>query len=256
MASQTSRVETHEADGIIEIRFRSEKALNLLDETLLQGLVEAARALEDRDDLRAALIIGGESHFTAGMNLNARGETAPKGAAGRPRSTLLGPRACAALEAIPVPTLAVIEGHCIGGGMALAAACDFRIVAEGARLRVPEIALGMSMGWQSLPRFVALMGPAKAKRLVMLAETISAATAEAWGFVDELTPDGETLARARAWASSLAAMPPLPVRMTKRAINAVATALHEPISHMDGDQLAFTLTTEDFRNAAARFRKT
>jgi enoyl-CoA hydratase/carnithine racemase len=232
-----SRVELHEAEGIAEIRFRSETALNLLDEEILAGLVDAARALEDREDVKAALIVGGDAHFTAGMNLNA-----PR-AAGRPGSTVLGPRACAAIESIPMPTVAVIDGHCIGGGMAIAAACDFRVVAESARLRVPEIALGMSMGWQSLPRFVALVGPARAKRLVMLAETIDAATAERWGFVDELAPAGQALERARAWARALAAMPAGPVRMTKRHINAVANALNDPVSHMDGDQLAYTLTT-------------
>ena len=236
-------------DGIAELRFRSEGELNLLDEAILDGLVAAARALEDRDDVRAVLVLGGERNFSAGMNLNA-----PRGPRG-PRSHRLGPRACAAIEAIPAPTIAVIEGHCIGGGMAIAAACDFRVVGAGARLRVPEIALGMSMGWGSLPRFTALMGPARAKRLVMLAETIDAATAERWGFVDEPAAEGDAHVRARIFAEALAAMPAEPVRMTKRAINAVANALNEPVSHMDGDQLAYTLTTEEFRAATARFRK-
>ncbi|MFX6743372.1 enoyl-CoA hydratase/isomerase family protein, partial [Acinetobacter baumannii] len=77
-------------------------------------------------------------------------------------------------------TVAAIEGWCVGGGVALAVSLDLRVVGRGATLYVPEIERGMNMSWGSLPRLVNLVGPAKAKRIVVLAERIDATRAVSW----------------------------------------------------------------------------
>ena len=93
-------------------------------------------------------------------------------------------------------TIAAIEGPCIGGGVALAASLDFRFCGEGAHFRIPEVALGMNMSWGSLPRLLALMGPARTKQAVILADDrISSAEAREWGLVEKVVPDGQALAR-------------------------------------------------------------
>ena len=160
---------------------------------------------------------------------------------------------CAAWEALEPVTIAAIEGWCIGGGTALAVSCDWRVAADNASFYVPELKLGMNMSWQSVPRFTHLIGPAKTKQLLILGEQLDAATAERWGLFDYLCAPGEALARARALAAQVAAMPPVPVRMAKRAINASATALDNAVSHMDADQFLLTQGTEDALEGALAF---
>ena len=84
-------------------------------------------------------------------------------------------------------------------------------------------------------------------------EPADAATCLAWGMADEVVPAGEARAAAGRWAAKVAALPPLPVRMTKEAVNATANALHHATSYMDRDQYLLTVRTEDFREGATAF---
>jgi enoyl-CoA hydratase/carnithine racemase len=118
---------------------------------------------------------------------------------------------------------------------------------------VPELKLGMNMSWQSVPRFVNLIGPAKTKQLLLLAERLPAETALAWGLVDYLAEPGESLLRAQVLAGQLAAMPPVPLRMAKRAINASANALNDATSFMDADQFLLTQGMTDAVEGALAF---
>ena len=91
------------------------------------------------------------------------------------QALLLGPDMCAAWEALEQVTIAAIEGYCLGGGLALAVACDWRVCAENATLRLPEVPLGINMSWQANPRITALVGPARAKEITILGEDVTAA---------------------------------------------------------------------------------
>jgi enoyl-CoA hydratase/carnithine racemase len=137
--------------------------------------------------------------------------------------------------------------------MALSVACDWRVVADNAQLYVPELKLGMNMSWQSVPRFVNLIGPARTKQLLLLAQPHAAAEMKNWGLVDYLTKPGDSLSRARELAMQVAAMPPIPVRMAKRAITEAATVLNQATSFMDIDQFLGAHTTEDAREGAEAF---
>jgi len=111
----------------------------------------------------------------------------------------------------------------------------------------------MNMSWRTLPRLVALIGPARAKRFVMFGEPADAPTCEAWGLCDEVVEDGGALAAARAWAAKVAALPPLPVRMTKEAVSAVAAATAHASIYMDRDQFLLATRTADYREGIAAF---
>jgi enoyl-CoA hydratase len=88
-------------------------------------------------------------------------------------------------------TIGAIEGFCIGGGVALAVALDFRVMARNGHMRVPEIGLGMNMSWQSVPRMLHLIGPARTKQAVILADQrISAQEAHEWGLVEQDHKEG------------------------------------------------------------------
>ena len=229
-------------------------ARNALSTALMQELTEVARSLRLRADVLAVILTGGASAFSAGADLSdVRTRTTAPSLLETREAIAVGPDMCRTWEEIEAVTIVAVEGYCIGGGCALAVACDFRILGEGAYMRLPEVPLGINMSWRSIPRIATLAGPSRAKRFVMFGEPADAATCLAWGMADEVTPAGEALRVAGDWARKVAALPPLPVRMTKEAVNAAANAHHHATSFMDRDQYLLTARTEDFREGAKAF---
>ena len=166
------------------VRFDRGDGINALSPEALRQLTNAARSFEDDGDTSVVVLTGGPKTFSAGFDL--------KDAEGRSRRTMdigslrrhlkLGPRLTGAWHEMEQITIGAIEGFCIGGGVALAVALDFRIMGRDAHLRVPEIGLGMNMSWQSIPRMLHLIGPARTKQAVILADQrISAAEAYRMG---------------------------------------------------------------------------
>src|SRR5207302_2840295 len=166
-------------------------------------LTNAARSFEDDGATSVVVLTGGPKAFSAGFDL--------KDAEGRSRNTMdigalrrhlkLGPRLSRAWQEMEQITIAAIEGFCIGGGVALAVALDFRVMARDAHMRVPEIGLGMNMSWQSVPRLRHLMGPARTKQAVLLADQrIAAAEAYEWRLVAADAEPEQACGDARAHA--------------------------------------------------------
>ncbi len=245
-----------ERDGrVLTVHFDSGSEVNSLSNALMRELTSLAREIQDDSELSCVILTGRADTFTAGMDLRDPELAALKRLTVAEKRTLLklGPAMCSAWEAIEAVTVVAIEGMCIGGGMALAVSCDWRVASQEATLYVPELKLGMNMSWQSVPRFVNLIGPAKTKQLLLLAERIPADTGLDWGLVDYLAEPGEALARAKVLGKQLAAMPPVPLRMAKRAINASANALNDATSFMDADQFLLAQGMEDAVEGARAF---
>jgi enoyl-CoA hydratase/carnithine racemase len=235
-------------DGAVaEVRLNRPAARNAFSLSLMRQLTEAAGVFAKSIDVQAVILTGAETYFSAGADLAdpERARTPAATRLERRQIARLGPDLCQAWEDLEQVTIAAIEGYCIGGAAALALACDFRIAGEGAYLRLPEISLGMNMSWRSLPRLASLAGPSRAKRFAIFCEPCDADQALAWGMIDEKTEQGGALDLARAWAAKVAALPPIPVRMTKEAINAASGALHRATSVMDRDQWMLTAETDD-----------
>jgi enoyl-CoA hydratase/carnithine racemase len=227
---------------------------NALSRQLILELTETAQSFVN--DLEThAIILTAKGAFTAGADLKDPGmdRRRANGLLERRRMIRIGPDMCDAWERLEQVTICAIEKYCIGGGGALAAACDFRIVGQSAHFRLPEIPLGMNMSWHAVPRLVSLIGPARTKRFVIFGEKVEAEEAFAWGLADEIAPDGETLAHAKDWAARLAKLPPNAVRMTKQSVNATANALHHATTFMDLDQYALATTSEDYKEAIKAF---
>jgi enoyl-CoA hydratase/carnithine racemase len=243
-------------ESIVEVALARAEARNALNGELMEELTEAARLLRLRTDVRAVILTGADSFFSAGADLSAsQARLAQPSLIESRRAVMAGPDLCRAWEEIEAVTIAAIEGYCIGGASALALACDFRLMGEGAYMRLPEVPLGMNMSWRSLPRIVALAGPSRAKQYVMFGEPADAARCLDWGLADEVTPKGAALAVARVWAEKVAALPPLPVRMTKEAVNAIAYATAPATIYMDRDQYLLATKSADFREGVAAFRE-
>lgn len=227
---------------------------NALSLKAMQALIDAAEHLR-ADTTCHTVVLTGAGAFTAGADLKDPDRAAVSKATRleQRQSLKLGPDMCAAWETLEQITIAAIERYCIGGGVALAVACDHRIMAEDAFLRLPEIPLGMNMSWQTNPRTVALVGPSRAKLFTILGEPCPAQTALEWGLVDDVTAPGESLSAAQALAQRYASVPPIALRMTKQAINVAASPLGHATSYMDRDQFAYASTTSDQSEAIQAF---
>ena len=241
---------------IARVTFDRGNRLNALSPEVMRQLRAAAESFEDDLATSVVVLTGRADGFSAGFDLkDAEGaERASLPLGERRRALRIGPNMCRAWYEMDQVTIAAIEGHCIGGGVALSVSLDFRFCGQSAHFRVPEVELGMNMSWGSVPRILQLIGPARTKQAVILAsEKISSAEAYEWGLVEKVAPDGQVLAEAMAFAEKIAAMPPLPVTMIKTSVNRLAGALDDLAAHMDTDQFAITNTSEDHREGVAAF---
>ena len=243
----TDLVTVEKADRIAMVRFDRKDPANALSFAIMRELTAVAHDLADDPDLCALVLTGRMDNFCLGMDLKDAevAKSATAGLAERRVMLKTGPRMCRAWEELDPLTIVAIEGWCVGGGVALAVSCDLRIIGVSGHLYVPEVERGFNMSWGSVPRITNLVGPAKAKRIVVLAEKLDAARAVDWGLADEAAPDGTALEAAMEMARRADSLPPNGIHLCKAAINAHANALNATASHADMDQFALTQNSED-----------
>lgn len=246
---------------VMTVRLNREAEFNSLSFGLMHELTAFAKAHQQDETVHAIILRGAEKFFSAGADLSIFAEKKAKAASGERRPNLLalrkeariGPEMCKAWESLQPVTIAAIEGHCIGGAAALALCCDFRVLGQSASMRLPEVPLGINMSWHTIPRLVNLVGPSRAKRMVMFGKPVSAESLLAWGGADEVVADGMAYEAASKMAQEVCALPPLPVRMTKEAVNAAAAATSYASTFMDSDQFLLTSLSEDFDEGVDAF---
>jgi enoyl-CoA hydratase/carnithine racemase len=227
---------------------------NAMSAELMREMIACAARLAARRDVDVVILCGSGGCFSAGADLKDASRWAGRQPLERQREiAALGYRMARAWEELPQITLAAIEGYAIGGGLALAVALDWRVIAKDAFVSLPEIALGIPLTWGTLPRLVNLAGPARAKRLTILCERIPAGDALAMGLADWLAPPGKALARAREIAAQVLALPRNSVRMSKESINAYASIGAHAASHMAHDQVQLAAGSAEARAARETF---
>lgn len=245
-----------ERDGrIATVRFDTGEKPNALSQRLMRELTTAAEQFHDDPDISAVILTGRSDVFSMGADLkDPEGLDARKAGLAKRRILLrAGPRLCEAWEQVDALTICAIEGWCVGGGAALAASCDLRVMGHGGRVYIPEVERGMNMSWGSVPRLVALVGPARTKRLAALCEKVEAETALHWGLADHVTPDGEALGKAMEIAQDAAALPPTALKLVKHDTNIAAHALAKATSHRDLEAFALMQQSDDFREGVTAF---
>jgi enoyl-CoA hydratase/carnithine racemase len=208
--------------GLGRLALNRPAKLNALSPQTLQELIDASQWLAAQPDLRVLLVAGEGRAFCAGFDLGAMRD------ASRPidrEATDLGRRMVEAVEAIPAITLALVQGHCVGGGLLLAGACDLRMAAEDVRFSIPEMEIGIPLGWGGVPRLIRLVGPTVAMELVLDCRPFDAAQALAWRFVNRVVPVDQLAAQGQAWAERLASRPLGALRTTKQRFAGAAEML-------------------------------
>lgn len=253
MTASTDPIHIETEDRVALVRFDTGHRANPLSVDAMHALHDAALRLARDPKLSAVVLTGTAAAFTYGFDLRDARRMAALPLDERREALSIGPRMCAAWERIEALTVAAVEGWCVGGGVALASALDLRVAGRSATFYVPEIERGMNMSWGSVPRLVNLLGAPRAKRVVMLAEKVTAPTAADWGFVDACVDDGTVVPRALELARRAASMPPVQLRMCKAGIDAHANALNGVAAALDRDQYLLAQVSADYAEGVAAF---
>ena len=238
-------------DRIGRITLNRPDKLNPLSTQCLEELVAAATWFDGQDQVRVVIVHGAGRAFTAGADLSSFGGptgTLPRDAADAGR------RMAEAVEGMQAVTIAAIHGHCIGGGVVLAAACDLRVAAESTNFAIPEVDLGIPLAWGGIQRLVREIGPAATRELVMTCRSFSAAEAHVRGMVNTVSADDAYLADAEELARQLAKKSRLTLRSTLQAVDAAAEELVSTgTAWSDADSLVNALHDDESREAGRQY---
>ena len=227
--------------------------LNLVTRELLDELSAALDVLATAapTDVRAVVVSGrSERAFSAGSHV---GEfEAQRGPGGHERHALE-ERVGSALAGLPMPTIAAIEGNALGGGLELALACDIRICSERARLGLPEVRLAVTPGTGGTQRLPRIVGPARAKELILTGRLLTATEAERIGLVSEVVPAGQAVARAVAIAEEIATFGPIAVREAKRLVDTAMDVELEAGIELELEASGRVFATDDLLEGSRSF---
>jgi enoyl-CoA hydratase len=203
-------------NGVAVLTLNRPEVLNALDRATLKALLASLERLGTVAELRAVLVTGAGRAFAAGADIAEMSALDPAAAEAFSRE---GHRALAALEALPVPTIAAVNGYALGGGCELACACDWIYASRSARFGQPEVKLGLIPGFGATSRLVRRVGVAWAKELILTGEPIDAEAALRIGLVNRLFDAEQLLEAAEAAAASVARRGPRAVALAKRVMH-------------------------------------
>ena len=226
-------------DGVTVVRLDN-PPVNALSRAVLAEIGAVANALARDAAVKAVVLTGEGKAFAAGADIS------EFGGADRAREITNGFRAAFdAVAGVPRPVIAAVNGVALGGGMELALACDFRVVADTARLGQPEILLGIIPGAGGTQRLPRLVGPARAKELVWSGRQVGADEALAIGLADRVAPAAELVETALAWASELAAGAVAAMGLAKAAIDRGLDGPLDAGLDIESDAFAEVFGTDD-----------
>jgi enoyl-CoA hydratase len=204
-------------DRVATITFNRPKSLNAMNSETMGELYQAVTACKNDDGIKALILTGsGEKAFVAGADISEMAKLQPKEAlvfAELAHETLR------ALETLPKPSIAAVNGFALGGGTEIAMACDMRFASDKARFGQPEITLGIIPGWGGTQRLARLIGMGRAKELIMGGSQVDAKRAYELGLVNQVFPGDQLMEETRKFAKTLAGMPGVALKMAKHSIN-------------------------------------
>jgi enoyl-CoA hydratase len=252
MAYEFLKVATE--DGIARVTIDRPKA-NALNDQVVSELGRCLGELRDAPSVRAVLVTGaGEKFFVAGADIGGLAQFAGQrdGLAARANSRS-GQETLSLLESLGKPTIAAINGFCLGGGLELALACTLRTASRTAKLGLPEVSLGIIPGYGGTQRLARIAGPAVAREWILTGEHYSAEEAHRVGVVNRVFDPGDLLAGTEALARTILTRAPVAVRF---AMEAIARGLETNLAdgqRLECDLFGILATTEDTREGMSAF---
>ncbi len=219
--------------SIAVLRLARPEVRNAISNALLGELLAAVSSLaaeaaaaprSDGPSLAGVVVTGSGGAFSSGMDLRERAGFSDDDLRAQRRGIT---SLMAALHELPVVTIAAVEGPAFAGGFELALACDLVVAAESAVFALPEVGVGIFPGGGATQTLTWLVGPARARDVILTGRRLSALEAEAWGVVARVVPDGTAEAAALALAARVAEGAPLGIRQAKAAIRGAHRSLAE-----------------------------
>jgi len=254
---QTDEITLRRDGDISYICLNRPEKNNTLTFSALKTLKEIALGFADDIDTKVVILHARGKHFSFGADINDIQAEIAKDTPLilRRRQMALGADLLKAIVDIPQVTICAVQGMAVGGATAIASACDFRIGSSDCKMSYGEVKLGMNLMWQALPLCVQLLGPAKAKKMVMSGSQENADTLLSWGFLDEISPPDQLLESAAVMAKLYTSLPPMAVQAIKKSINTYSDALAQASMHMDTDQFLLLQNSEDAKEAFAALKQ-
>ena len=244
------------ADGVVRLTISNPAKRNALDHPILDAIAATLNELaSDGSGARCVVVTGAHGMFSAGYDI---GEIPEEEFEERAEQLVAHPftEAIDALEAFPYPTLAVLPGHTIGGGLELALACDLRVAKQDIKLGMPPAKLGLVYSHTGLRRFIDAIGAARTRELFLLGSYIDAPTALAWGLVNRVAAADELEALALEVADELASNAPLSQLGNKRVIAALLSAEAELSAEVEEELIELrraSFASKDMREGMKAF---
>ena len=244
------------ADGVVRLTISNPAKRNALDHPILDAISDTLGELSaPRSPARCVLITGAHGMFSAGYDI---GEIPAEEFEERAERLVAHPftQAIDALEAFPRPTLAMLPGHTIGGGLELALACDLRVAKDAIKLGMPPAKLGLVYSHTGLRRFIDAIGAARTRELFLLGSYIDAPTALAWGLVNRVAGADALETLALELAAELAGNAPLSQTGNKRVIAALLSAEGELPAEVEEELIELrraSFASEDMREGMRAF---
>ena len=207
-------IDLDRADGVATLTLNRPEALNAFNSEQLRLLEQMLTEVAADPAIRAVVLTGaGERAFAAGADIREMAALSPEGGLAFGR---LGHAVTRAVEALPQPVVAAVNGFALGGGCELAIACDIRIASENAVFAQPEVSLGIPPGWGGSQRLPRLVGPGMAAEMILAGRRVAAAEALQIGLVNRVVPLPDLMPAAAELAATIAANGPVAVRAAKR----------------------------------------
>jgi enoyl-CoA hydratase/carnithine racemase len=250
--TQDTRILLRIDGAVAVVTLNREAKLNAIDPQMLAELDAVLASLEARDDIFVVLLTGsGSRSFSVGADIHAWSALP---ALDRWRTWMRdGHRVFERVARLRQPVIAVLNGYTFGGGLELALAADLRLAAEHAELAMPETTIGTVPGWGGTARLPLIIGPARAKQMILTGARIDAQTAERWGLVNEVVRAEHLLERARQLAMQIAGNASVAVQMAKQLLDGThGYATNVALESLAG---ALAATTDDGREGTNAFKE-
>jgi len=219
MDYETLKIESE--GGLMVVRLNRPEKRNAINRQMHMELQAICRGLEEDFETRVVILSGEGGIFSSGADTSEWTQPGSANDLEVRHTSGIGSRTSAAIEGLDQITIAAVQGFAIGGAVVLTACCDLRVAGESTWFSIPEVELGLPLGWNALPRLAREIGHARALELTITCERFSAAQAHDYGLVTHLAPDGEEETRARELAGRILDRPPLPVALTKATMKAL-----------------------------------
>lgn len=249
-------LKTEIKERVMTLTFNRPEKLNPINELVLKELENAFLKIREEPGIRVVVITGSGRAFSVGADFeHLSGIVGAKTQTGSDvrQNSRLGQRVMQTLENLEQITIAAINGFAVGGGLALALACDFRLAAQEARFWIPEVDLGVPLTWGTIPRLIRLIGPSKAKELIITCDRFGAEEALALGLVNKVVPLEELDTATKEMAHKIARKAPLPVSFTKATVNAVLSGALGQVTFCDPEFFKLSADSADMPRALEEF---